>query len=335
VATIKAALAEVEKMRTTEVTQVELDEAKQAVLNSFVFNFDSPAKTLNRTMTYAYHGYPTDFLFQYRKAVEGVTRADILRVAKEHLKPEQLTIVAVGNPADFGTALDTLGPVKTIDLTIPQPKQETSEASGESLAQGKALLAKAQQAMGGADKIAAIKDVRLTGSIKTTPEQGNLTIQVTAITLANGTVRQEQTLPFGKIVIYSDGKTGWLATPQGVQDAPAEVLRQLQGEVFRAFPMLLLSDRMEGRTVNAVGANEVEISGGGQVVRVEFDAATGLPAKLKYQDSGMPAEEAMSDWREVAGVKMPYRNDISAGSVTVSEIRINTGVTVEELSKKP
>jgi zinc protease len=119
--TIQAIRTELDKLRTTEVTERELDEAKQAALNSFVFFFDSPAKTLNRVMRYEYFGYPKDFLFQYQKAIAAVTRADVLRVAKEHMLPENLTTVAVGNPKDFGTPLSSLGTISKIDLTIPAP----------------------------------------------------------------------------------------------------------------------------------------------------------------------------------------------------------------------
>ncbi len=86
--TIEAVRKELDKIRTTEVTERELDEAKQQALNSFVFYFDSPSKTLNRVMRYEYFGYPKDFLFQYQKAIAAVTRADVLRVAKEHFPPE-------------------------------------------------------------------------------------------------------------------------------------------------------------------------------------------------------------------------------------------------------
>ena len=34
-----------------------------------------------------------------------MTKADVLRVAKEYLKPENLTIVAVGKPQEFGKPL--------------------------------------------------------------------------------------------------------------------------------------------------------------------------------------------------------------------------------------
>ncbi len=109
--------AEIEKIRTAEVATEELQAAKDAVLNSFVFNFDRPSKTLNRMVTQDYYGYPRDFLFQYQRAVAAVTKADIRRVAKEYLKPENFTVVAVGKPGDFGKPLSALGPaVKEIEL---------------------------------------------------------------------------------------------------------------------------------------------------------------------------------------------------------------------------
>ncbi|HEV3334183.1 MAG TPA: pitrilysin family protein [Bryobacteraceae bacterium] len=120
VETIKAIQEEVEKIRTSEVTDDELTTAKQTALNGLVFAFDTRAKTLGRVLTYEYYGYPKDFIQQYQKALAAVTKADVLRVAKEHLMPSAFTIVTVGNPKDFAKPLDTLGaPVKTIDLTIP------------------------------------------------------------------------------------------------------------------------------------------------------------------------------------------------------------------------
>ena len=116
---ILAARAEVEKMRTAEVSEQELKTAKDAVLNSFVFFFDSPAKTLNRVMMYEYFGYPRDFLFEYQKRLAAVTRADVLRVFQQHINPANFTIVAVGNPKDFGKPLTTAGKVEKIDLSIP------------------------------------------------------------------------------------------------------------------------------------------------------------------------------------------------------------------------
>jgi zinc protease len=121
VETLKAVREEVEKIRTTEVSDDELNTAKQTALNSLVFAFDTRAKTLGRLLTYEYFGYPKDFIQQYQKALAAVTKADVLRVAKEHLRPDDFTVVAAGNPKEFGEPLTALGPVKTLDLTIPEP----------------------------------------------------------------------------------------------------------------------------------------------------------------------------------------------------------------------
>lgn len=122
VATFKAIADEIKRIQTTEVTEEELQSAKDTVLNGFVFNFDTPSKTLGRLLTYRYYGYPDDFIFQYQKAVQQVTRADVLRVAKKYIDPAKFVIVAVGNPKDFGTPLSALGiPVSELDLSIPKP----------------------------------------------------------------------------------------------------------------------------------------------------------------------------------------------------------------------
>jgi zinc protease len=116
-------IKEVEKIRESEVTDEELALAKQSFLNSFVFNFDSKGEIVNRLMAYEYFGYPADFLQKIKTNVEKVTKADVLRVAKKHLQPDKLQILAVGRPDDFDEPLSVLGPVNEIDITIPTPNQ--------------------------------------------------------------------------------------------------------------------------------------------------------------------------------------------------------------------
>jgi zinc protease len=120
---IRAMLKEVEKMQEAEVTDEELALAKDSFLNSFVFNFDSKGEIVNRLVTYEYFGYPADFLQKIKANVEKVTKTDVLRVAREHLKPDKVQILAVGRPDDFDEPLSVLGPVNEIDITIPPPKQ--------------------------------------------------------------------------------------------------------------------------------------------------------------------------------------------------------------------
>jgi zinc protease len=115
----KAVLDELGKLRTDPPTEAELRRAKDDLLNSFIFRYDSPEKVLSEQVTLAVYGYPSDFLERYRAGVEKVTSADVERVAQKYVQPEKLAIVVVGNAAQIQPPLSGLGKVTTLDIAIP------------------------------------------------------------------------------------------------------------------------------------------------------------------------------------------------------------------------
>ncbi len=121
VATAQAILDDIKDLKTQPFTEEELKRAKDQVLNSFIFRYDSVDKVLNEQAKLEFYGYPLDSLTKYREGVEKVTTADLDRVAKKYIDPSKLAILVVGNSTEFGTPLSTLGPVQPIDITIPMP----------------------------------------------------------------------------------------------------------------------------------------------------------------------------------------------------------------------
>ena len=109
-------VANMERMRTELVTDEELAEAKQAYVNSFVFSFASPAAVVGRFVELEYDGLPKDFLQQLRARVIALTKEDILRAAQKHVRPNRLTIVAVGPGEALPKLLSGFGEVKEIKL---------------------------------------------------------------------------------------------------------------------------------------------------------------------------------------------------------------------------
>jgi len=347
--TLKAIQEQVDRIRTSEVTPDELETARQSALNSLVFAFDTKTKTLARLLNYEYYGYPKDFIDRYQKGLEAVTRADVQRVAHEHVQPANLTIVAVGKTDEFRNSVATLGlPVSSIDLTIPEPKPHESKTrpSASDTAKARQLLARAQQAVGGVEKLAAIKDMVEVADLHVDPSAGGATMRRMDRWVAPSYFREDTTLPFGIVSIYGDGKTGWMSSPQGQAPLPSSQLKPVEDKLLRLFFPLLLSDREPGRTVTWIGEGTLEISDGhGSTVRLFIDGKTGLPAKLEYSSEALRGpsstiDETFDSFEQANGIQVPRtmtitQNGHKYADVVVESIKLNTGLKVEDLSKKP
>ena len=110
------------------VKEEEIQKAKDSILNSFIFSFDSKDKVLGEHMSYEFYGYPPDFLERYRAGIEKVTPEDVNRVAKKYVHPEKLAVLVVGNAKDFDRDLATFGKVTPIDIRIPAAKKATESS---------------------------------------------------------------------------------------------------------------------------------------------------------------------------------------------------------------
>lgn len=115
----QATLEEIAKLRTDPPTEAELRRAKDALLNSFIFRYDSPEKVLDEQVTLAVYNYPADFLDRYHAGIERVTSADVARVAQKYVQPQRLAIVVVGNAPEIRPPLTGLGKVTNLDIAIP------------------------------------------------------------------------------------------------------------------------------------------------------------------------------------------------------------------------
>jgi zinc protease len=124
----QAMMEEIERLKTDPPTPVEMRRAKDQELNSFIFNYDTPEKTLSEQLTLAFYGYPPDFLEKYRDGIERVTAADVTRVADKYIDVSKLAIVVVGNKSQIQPPLSTLGKVTDLDIAIPPPSGKPAKS---------------------------------------------------------------------------------------------------------------------------------------------------------------------------------------------------------------
>ena len=103
-------------IRTELVSEQELKLAKESIINSFLFGFTSPASIVLQQARLEFYGYQPDYLDRYRERIAAVTREDLLKAARAHLRPETFKLVVVGDATSFDRPLSSIGPVQELAL---------------------------------------------------------------------------------------------------------------------------------------------------------------------------------------------------------------------------
>jgi zinc protease len=124
-------LVELDRIREAPVTDAELRAARDYLVGVFPLRFETPGPVAGSLAGLFIHGLPDDELARYRAAIEAVTADDVLRVAREHIRPDAAAIVLVGDHDTFGTELEAqgLGPIEVV--RDPEPVQVAAGDAGE------------------------------------------------------------------------------------------------------------------------------------------------------------------------------------------------------------
>ncbi len=94
---LEASFHTLKEMQDQLIRPEELQETKQAIQNSFVFRFDSPAKALQRRAFIQLLEYPEDYDETYIPLTSQVSLEDIRQVAARRWNLEKFVVVVVGN----------------------------------------------------------------------------------------------------------------------------------------------------------------------------------------------------------------------------------------------
>lgn len=119
---VKMIFEEIRRIQTEEPSAEELKLGRDRYLNSFVFNFDSKGKIIERLVYYDFFGLPKDFLNKQMEMVKSTTAADVTAAAIKYLKPDALRVLVVGSIKNLDEPLSALnnGTPQAIDITIPE-----------------------------------------------------------------------------------------------------------------------------------------------------------------------------------------------------------------------
>jgi zinc protease len=320
---IEALQTEARDLTARPPTREEVDKAKTSILNSFIFNSDTRAKILGQQLTYEYYGYPLDWLTRYREGIERATLEEVREAARKYVHPEQFAILVVGPPEGHDRPLSEFGAVTPVDITIPEGAAAVpaTQATPEAEARGSALVEKAVEGMGGGSAIDAIDSLRFRGVTVANTPQGEFALDMLVVMDFPSRLRQEVTLPFGKMTMVYTPEDSFAITPNGVQPLPESQAADLAKSFYRQQIGLLKLRREPGFTAVSEGNGELEgvsietvrVEVRGERLTLGIDPASGQILRLTYRGQnmqGVPGEvvQTFSDFRQVQGLKVPFRS---------------------------
>lgn len=112
---------ELQRMKTGEVSQEELADARDSLVRAIPALFASTQQTAAAYARAWSHGLPADYYSTYQQRIDAVTKEEVAKAARERLHPEDMAIVVVGPEKIIAPKIAALN----------LGKMEVRDASGE------------------------------------------------------------------------------------------------------------------------------------------------------------------------------------------------------------
>jgi hypothetical protein len=259
--------------------------------------------------------------------------------------------VIVGNAAEVGPQLKRAGiAFETVGYLEPISKKDREEELAaknappdpKATAAGKKLLDAALQARGGAAALRGLRDIVSRGALKLIVGDESVEGEFARALVPPDSLRIALKISgIGTFISITGPKGVWMsAPPRGTAELPKDKADLERASLWRYHDVILLRHLEPGTVVQALAPEGI----GGVVydavrlrdptgaidVKVLLDPRTHLIFRIVYPQEGRDVVEEFGDYRDVAGMKYPYRMRIDNGDRTIetsaTEVKVNGGV---------
>lgn len=203
-------------------------------------------------------------------------------------------------------------------------------------------------ALGGLDKLNGVKTLVTERSLSV---QG-MEIPSKSTVVVGKSMRTESSVMGNSMVQVIDGSSGWMIRPAMMggtgdpEDMPADQVKQQMSQLDPFGPLVNYKDK--GNKVELIGKEKVDgkdayhlkiTTKEGQSLEEYIDASTYLVNKIKMDMNGQVGEIALSNYKDVDGVKFPNTMEMAsaqAGNLvfTTEKVTVN-GKVDDAIFKKP
>ncbi|MCX6295151.1 MAG: pitrilysin family protein [Bacteroidetes bacterium] len=338
-------MAELNRLRTEKVPQDELDGIKNYLTGNFAISLEDPATIARFAINIELYKLPKDYYANYLKNLAAVTSDDVYAMAQKYIRPDNATILVVGDKEELSKKLAPFSATKNIEfydiygnvvasVAKPIPAGVTS----------KTVINDYVNAIGGATALLKVKDV----STKMNTKLQGMDISITTSQKAPN--KYAMSVKMGEMVIQKevyDGKVGKQQSMQGKKDIDGDGLDDIKAQATMNLEMNYekLGYKLNLKGIEAVNGKDAYIL---EVVSPKGKKSTewyAVESKLKVRNSQITTSEAgpmtnttdFLEYKDVEGVKFPSIIAISGAmsmKLTAETITVNKGISDTEFTIK-
>ncbi len=324
-------MKEIKGMTLNKIDQQTLNDVKAKFLGNFILTLESPSTVANQALTKKTNQLSDSFYADYIKNINAVTIDDVLRVSKKYFRPDQAKINVTGKLEQIAPALEKLGyPVNYYDSFGNKIDKPTSGAKTTTVSVAQ-ITDNYLKAIGGADKVKAVKSIVQKGKIETMGQSGDYIVKATSNKIATSFTIMGMT--FKQVF---DGQNGYMSQAGQKMDLPTEMITPLKKTNPLFFPLSegYKTAKVEG-VVSEDGVEYYKVSAP-EISRTDYyDVKTGLLKKTdevqKTPQGDVIVNTKIKNYKAFDGILFPSESITETGpqviKIVIDSGEINKNVT--------
>jgi predicted Zn-dependent peptidase len=331
-------LSELKRIRNEKVPADELETIKNYISGNFAISLEDPATVARFAINTERYHLPKDYYNNYLKNLAAISADDVFATAQKYIRPDNATILVVGNEEEVAKKLDVFSPDKKIFYydTYGKPRKSVIKPAPAGVST-KSIIKSYINALGGSRKINSVKNITIKRSADS--QYGKITM----VEQKKAPNKYAMTINIGEMTVQKmiyDGSKGSQSGMQGKKEVTGDELKELKVEAINTHEMYYdkLGFKLALKGVEEIDGSDayvVEVtSPAGKKSTEWYDIASGL----KVQSSQTTVTEQGSitqtidytDYKEINGIKYPTFINITGGplplKLELTSVEVNKGI---------
>jgi hypothetical protein len=263
-----------------------------------------------------------------------------------------VVLAIAAGPAAAQTPSAPQAPARTPAAAPPAAAsaEKKPAPSPEAVKEGRALLAKFIEALGGSAKVRSVHDLWSRGLVTAKTEQGDLTMEVQTTMLFPDRIAQQVDAPSLRMTVVATPSGAFIIGGNETKDLPPAMRDELLRQVRRV-PMLIAQRADDPKLVVAAAGTEkvgdvdaklLDVTYDGASVRWFLDPKTYRIVRTTHVSNGPQGEATVvsdySDYKVVDGFPVAFHLDVATNGskdqvLSLEEVKINPGVEAKLFDK--